>query len=32
MKRKLFCEYGPTAYQISVTKEAILKDLMILTS
>lgn len=26
MSRKLFCEYGPVAYEISVRKEAILKD------
>lgn len=27
MSRKLFCEYGPVAYEISVRKEAILKDI-----
>ena len=27
MKRKLFCEYGPIAYSISITKEAIKKDI-----
>ena len=26
-KRKLFCEYGPLAYKISLLKEAIKKDL-----
>ena len=26
-KRKLFCEYGPLAYEISLRKEAILKDI-----
>ena len=26
-KRKLFCEYGPIAYKISLYKEAIKKDL-----
>ena len=26
-KRKLFCEYGPIAYKISLKKEAIKKDL-----
>lgn len=27
-KRKLFCEYGPIAYQISLFKEAKKKDLI----
>ena len=27
MKRKLFCEYGPLAYKISLFKEARKKDL-----
>lgn len=27
MRRKLFCEYGPVAYKISVVKEGIKKDL-----
>ena len=27
MKRKLFCEYGPVAYEISLWKEALLKDI-----
>ena len=26
-KRKLFCEYGPIAYEISLRKEALLKDI-----
>lgn len=27
MKRKLFCEYGPICYKISLFKEAKIKDL-----
>lgn len=27
MSRKLFCEYGPVAYEISLRKEALLKDI-----
>ena len=27
-KRKLFCEYGPLAYKISLYKEALKKDLI----
>ena len=27
MKRKLFCEYGPLAYDISIRKEALKKDI-----
>jgi vancomycin resistance protein VanW len=27
MSRKLFCEYGPIAYEISLMKEALLKDI-----
>ncbi len=26
-KRKLFCEYGPLAYEISLRKEALKKDI-----
>ena len=27
MSRKLFCEYGPVAYEISLQKEVLLKDI-----